>query len=66
MVTEKSGGEMFHGMQLCCVHDRFFIWGSHTNIKSGDYFLAEIILTGNINARLQLDMVNRKTCDFFH
>ena len=66
MVTEKSGCEMFHGMQFSSIHDWFFIRGGHTDIKSGDYFLSEIILTGNINARLQFDMVNRKTCDFFH
>ena len=26
MVAEKSGCEMFHGMKLCSVHNRLFVW----------------------------------------
>ena len=38
----------------------------HADIESCNDLIAEVIFTGNVNARLQLDVVYGKTCNFFH
>ena len=57
---------MFHCVKLGSVHDRFFVRGSHADIKGSDDLISEIILAGNIDSRLEFDMVYGKAGYFFH
>ena len=50
--AEKCGSQMLDGMKLCCIHDRFFVWGSHTDIKGSDHAVTCFILAGDINTGL--------------
>ena len=66
MISEKSSCQMLNCVKLCSVHDRLFIRRGHTDIKRGDHTVSNRILAGNIDTRLKFDMVNGKTCNFFH
>ena len=53
-------------MDFGSVHHRLLIGAGHTNVERSDHFDADRILSGDIDSRLQFDMVDSKTCDFFH
>jgi hypothetical protein len=64
--TEKSGGQMFNGVQRRLIHYRFFVGLLKPEIKGGQNHPAKTILPGNIYPRFQPEMVNLKTGNFFH
>ena len=53
-------------MNLGSVHDRFFIGAGHAQVKGGDGFCADFVLSGYIDAGLKPDMVYGEACDLFH
>ena len=66
MVSKKGGCQMLDGVNFRCIHDGLFVGAGHTDVKGGDGFHTDFILTGHINTGLQLYMVNRETRNFFH
>ena len=66
VISQKSSAQMFNRMDFCGIHDRFIVWTCHADIKCSNDRTVHIILSGDIDARFQANMVNGKTCDFFH
>jgi hypothetical protein len=57
---------MLDGVNLSSVHHRLVIWFGKTQVKGCHRLTANLVLPGYIEARLQFDMINGKTGDFFH
>ena len=57
---------MLDRVHLSSIHDGLFVRGGHAQVKGRDHGVAVAVLSGDINAGFQVEMVDRKTCDFFH
>lgn len=66
MVSQEGGSKMLDRVDLCGIHHRLVVWACHADIKSGDDRAVHMILSGDVDAWFQADMVNGKTCDLFH
>ena len=54
------------GVKLGGIHDRLTIRSRHTKIEGRQGLGADFIFSGNVDARLQLLVIDGKACDFFH
>lgn len=66
MIPQKSSSQMLDGVDFRRVHDRLIVGACHADIKCRDDGAVHIVLSGDVDARFQADMVNGKTCDLFH
>jgi hypothetical protein len=57
---------MLDGVHLSGVHDRFSVGSGHPQIEGRDHGISVAVLAGDIDTRLQVKVIDRKTCDFFH
>ena len=66
LIAQEGGRQMLHGVNLGGVHHRLVVGLGQPQVKGGNGLRPNLILPGHIQSRLQLDMINGKTCDFFH
>ena len=66
VISQKCGAKMLDGVHFSGIHDRFPVRGSHPQVEGRDHGIAVAVLAGDIHAGLQVDVIDRKTCDFFH
>jgi hypothetical protein len=66
VVAEESSSQMLNGVQSALSESRFTVRFFHADIESSDYFVANLILAGYVDASQKTDVVNGKAWYGFH
>ena len=66
LVAQVGGGQMLHGVDLGGVHNGLIVGLGQPQIEGGDGLCTYLILPGNVNARLQFDVIDGETGNFLH
>ena len=66
MIAKEGRPEVFDRVELRRVHDRLLIRRRHAKIKGRDHLIPVMIYAGNVNSRLQFQVIDRKARYFLH
>ena len=66
LISQIGSRQMLDGVNLRCIQHRLIVGLGKPQVEGRHRLSADLILPGNIQSRLQFNMINGKACNFFH
>ena len=66
MISQEGGAEVLDRVHLSGIHDGFPVGGCHAQVEGCDHSVAVAVFSGDVDAGFEIEMIDRKACDFFH